>query len=467
MTETTKKEYVFPEGFLWGSSTSGPQSEGSVAGDGKGMNNWDYWYSIAPEKFHSGIGPEKTSTFYTNYKTDIELLQKTGHSVFRPSIQWSRLLPNGTGDVNPEAILFYRDVFQRIIDAGVKPIVNLYHFDLPYALQEKGGWENKETVWAYEEYARTCFEAFGDLVDTWITFNEPIVPVECGYLGELHYPCKVDAKAAVQVAYNTQLASALAVKACHELNPSHKISIVLNLTPAYPRSQSKEDVVAARIAGLFQTKSFLDPSVLGVYPQELVDIIKKHDLTPDYSSEELAIIKENTVDFLGVNYYQPLRVKAPEKTPDPKEPFMPSYYFEHYDMPGKKINPHRGWEIYEQGLYDIAMNIKEDYGNIEWLVTENGMGVEGEEKFKVNGIIQDDYRIDFIKDHLIELHRAISDGANCKGYMLWTFIDCWSWLNAYKNRYGLVELNLETQERIIKKSGYWFKELSLTNRFTR
>ncbi|MGT2772179.1 glycoside hydrolase family 1 protein [Streptococcus marimammalium] len=466
MTEIAKKEYVFPKGFLWGSSTSGPQSEGNVAGDGKGMNNWDYWYSIAPEKFHNGIGPEKTSTFYTNYKTDIELLQKTGHNVFRLSIQWSRIFPNGIDDVNPEAILFYRDVFQRIIDTGVKLIVNLYHFDLPYALQEKGGWENKKTVWAYEQYARTCFDVFGDLVDTWITFNEPIVPVECGYLGELHYPCKVDAKAAVQVAYNTQLASALAIKACHEINPSHSISIVLNLTPAYPRSQSKEDIDAARIAELFQTKSFLDPSVLGVYPQELIDIIKKHDLTPDYTSEELTIIKENTVDFLGVNYYQPLRVKAPEKKPKLTEPFMPSCYFEHYDMPGKKINPHRGWEIYEQGLYDIAMNIKEDYGNIEWLVTENGMGVEGEEKFKVDGVIQDDYRIDFIKDHLIELHHAISDGANCKGYMLWTFIDCWSWLNAYKNRYGLVELNLETQERVIKKSGYWFKELSLTNSFS-
>lgn len=460
-----KKKYQFPEGFLWGSSTSGPQSEGTVAGDGKGMNNWDYWFSIEPERFYNQVGPETTSSFYENYKTDIPLLKETGHMVFRPSIQWSRMFPEGVGEVNPKAIEFYRDVFTRINAEGVKLMVNLYHFDIPYALQEKGGWESKETVYAYEHFARTCFEQFGDLVDTWITFNEPIVPVECGYLNNLHYPCKVDAKAAVQVAYNTQLASALAVKACHETNPEHRITVVLNLTPAYPRSQSPEDVTAARIAELFQTKSFLDPSVLGEYPAELIEIIKKHGLTPEYTQEELQIIKENTVDFLGVNYYQPMRVQARTTPPNDDEPFMPHYYFENYDMPGKKINPHRGWEIYEKGLYDIAMNIKNEYGNIEWLVTENGMGVEGEEKFKVDGMIQDDYRIEFIQDHLIELHRAIEEGANCHGYMLWTFIDCWSWLNSYKNRYGLVELDLATQERTIKKSGHWFKELSTNNGF--
>ncbi len=459
------KHYQFPEGFLWGTSTSGPQSEGRVDGDGKGMNNWDYWFSIAPEKFHNQVGPEITSTFYQNYQEDLALLVATGHTIFRSSIQWSRLIPDGKGEVNPKAVAFYRDVFKKIREKGIKLLVNLYHFDLPYVLQAKGGWENKETVWAYERYARICFETFGDLVDSWITFNEPIVPVECGYLNHLHYPCKVDAKVAVQVAYNTQLASSLAVKACHEVNPADKISIVLNLTPAYPRSQTPEDLKAARIAELFQTKSFLDPSVLGVYPKELVHILEKHGLLPDYSQEELAIIKEHRVDFLGVNYYQPLRVQSPKAKPKDDASFTLDYYAEPYDMPGKKINPHRGWEIYEEGIYDIALLIKKDYGNIEWLVTENGMGVEGEEQFRENGFIQDDYRIAFIKDHLIALHQAIEEGANCKGYMLWTFIDCWSWLNAYKNRYGLVELQLETQERIIKKSGYWFKELSQTNGF--
>ena len=457
--------YQFPKGFYWGSSTSGPQTEGRVEGDGKGDNDWDYWFSTKPHRFHNEIGPGQTSTFYEHYIDDIELLEKTGHNIFRTSIQWSRLIPEGRGAVNPKATAFYRDVFKRIRQKDIRLMINLYHFDLPFALQEDGGWENRTTVDAYVDYARLCFQEFGDLVDDWITFNEPIVPVECGYLYDYHYPNKVDAKAAVQVAYHTQLASSLAVKACHELLPDKKIGIVLNLTPAYPRSSHPADLKAARVAELFQAKSFLEPSVKGVYPRELLDILQKHDLMPTYTDQELLDIKENTVDYLGVNYYQPLRVMAPKYAPNPDAPFLPDYYYEHYDMPGRKINPHRGWEIYEQGIYDIAQNIKEEYGNIEWILTENGMGVEGEEKFAQDGVIQDDYRIDFVKNHLIELHRAIQDGANCKGYLIWTFIDCWSWLNSYKNRYGLVELDLETQERRIKKSGYWFKELRQQNGF--
>ena len=456
----------FPKDFLWGTSTSGPQTEGRFAGDGKGDNLWDYWYQVEPHRFRFQEGPGLTSTFYENWEEDIELLVETGHTAFRTSIQWSRIFPEGRGEVNPVGVAFYRQVFERIKSKGIHLMVNLYHFDLPFALQEQGdGWENKETVYAYRDYARFCFETYGDLVDQWITFNEPIVPVEFGYFYDAHYPHKVDAAAAVKVAYHTQLASSLAVKACHEVDLSYRIGVVLNLTPAYPRSQHPADVKAARIAELFQAKSFLDPSVLGTYPPELVEILRERDLLPEVDPSDLELIKEHTVDFLGVNYYQPMRVSAPRYAPNPESPMLVEQFYEPYVMPGRKINPHRGWEIYEQGLYDIAQNIKENYGNIEWLLTENGMGVEGEEKFRQNGEIQDDYRIDFVKDHLRELHRAIQEGANCKGYLMWTFIDCWSWLNGYKNRYGLVELDLATQERRLKKSGHWFRELSQQNGF--
>ena len=456
----------FPKNFLWGTSTSGPQTEGRFAGDGKGDNLWDYWYQVEPHRFRFQEGPGLTSTFYENWEEDIELLVETGHTAFRTSIQWSRIFPEGRGEVNPVGVAFYRQVFERIKSKGIHLMVNLYHFDLPFALQEQGdGWENKETVYAYRDYARFCFETYWDLVDQWITFNEPIVPVEFGYFYDAHYPHNVDAAAAVKVAYHTQLASSLAVKACHEVDLSYRIGVVLNLTPAYPRSQHPADVKAARIAELFQAKSFLDPSVLGTYPPELVEILRERDLLPEVDPSDLELIKEHTVDFLGVNYYQPMRVSAPRYAPNPDSPMLVEQFYEPYVMPGRKINPHRGWEIYEQGLYDIAQNIKENYGNIEWLLTENGMGVEGEEKFRQNGEIQDDYRIDFVKDHLRELHRAIQEGANCKGYLMWTFIDCWSWLNGYKNRYGLVELDLATQERRLKKSGHWFRELSQQNGF--
>ncbi len=457
----------FPEGFYFGSAISATQSEGSFENDGKGKDIWDEWYRIEPEKFFNEVGPETTTSMYKHYKEDIQLLKQVGHNSFRTSISWARLFPKGYGEINEKAVSYYKDYFKTLKKEGIEPFVNLYHFDMPLALQEIGGWENRDVVKYYQEYAKTCFSLFGDVVKHWFTFNEPIVHVECGYLNQYHYPMKVDAKAAVQVGYHTALASALAIREFKQLNTGGKIGIVLNLTPAYPRSDSEADVKAAQIAEAMQNKSFLDPAVLGVFPKLLIDIVKKHDLMPKYEAEDLNIIKNNTIDLLGVNYYQPVRVKAKEHLVNPEAPFLPSYYFDIHDMPGKKMNPYRGWEIYPKGIYDIAINIKENYGNIEWMITENGMGVENEERFKENGVIQDDYRIEFFKDHLTHLHKGISEGCNCIGYQVWTPIDCWSWLNAYKNRYGLIELDLKTQKRTVKKSGKWFNELLKNNGFER
>ncbi len=455
----------FPDNFYFGSATSATQCEGAYNRDGKGLNIWDLWSNTEPNRFFNGVLSYDTSTFYDNYKEDIKLLKEIGHNSFRTSISWSRLFPNGYGEINKKAVEFYRNVFEELKKNDMEPFVNLYHFDMPASLQEIGGWENYNVTEYYKEYAKTCFELFGDIVKRWFTFNEPIVHVECGYLNCYHYPCKVDPKAAVQVAYHTALASAKAIREYHKLNQGGKIGIVLNLTPAYPRSDNPADVKAARIAELFANKSFLDPSVKGEYDNELIDMIKEHNIMPKYTDEDLNIIKENTVDFLGVNYYQPIRVCARRSMPNPEAPFTPDYYYDNFEMPGRKMNPYRGWEIYPKGIYDIAINIKNNYGNIEWMITENGMGVENEERFKVNGRIEDDYRIDFYKDHLTWLHKGIEEGSNCIGYHVWTGIDNWSWLNAYKNRYGLVELDLKTQKRTIKKSGEWFKELSKNKGF--
>lgn len=179
----------------------------------------------------------------------------------------------------------------------------------------------------------------------------------------------------------------------------------------------------------------------------------------------MAIIAAGKVDLLGINYYQPRRVCARANAVNTEGPFMPEWFFDYYDMPGRKMNPHRGWEIYEKGIYDILTNIRENYGNIPCFISENGMGVENEEKFIVDDQIQDDYRIEFVQDHLKWAHRAIAEGSNCLGYHMWTFIDCWSWSNSYKNRYGFIQLDLKTQSRTIKKSGDWFAEVSKNNGF--
>ncbi len=455
----------FPKNFYWGSATSATQSEGAAHKDGKGENIWDLWYRLEPYKFFNQVGPENTTKRYENYKEDIKLLKQTGHNSFRTSISWSRLIPEGNGEVNQKAVDFYRDYFKSIKDEGITLFVNLFHFDMPVILQEIGGWTNKEVVEYYADYADKAFELFGDLVDRWFTFNEPIVHVEEQYINQNHYPMEVDPKKAVQSGFNSQLASAKAIERFRKHKLDSKIGIVLNLTPAYPRSQNPNDLNAARIADLFQCKSFLDPSIHGEYPRELVEIISQYNLMPEHNEEELAIIKNNTIDFLGVNYYQPLRVKENPYEMKKDAIVMPQNFFIPHIMPGRRINKYRGWEIYPDAVYDIAINIRDNYNNIEWLMTENGMGVENELRFKENGQIQDDYRIEFIKEHLEFLHKGIEAGSNCVGYQVWTFIDCWSWLNAYKNRYGLVELDLETQERTIKKSGEWFKTLAENNGF--
>ncbi|WP_435301218.1 glycoside hydrolase family 1 protein, partial [Dubosiella newyorkensis] len=232
--------------------------------------------------------------------------------------------------------------------------------------------------------------------------------------------------------------------------------------PAYPRSDSKEDLDAAAFADDFFNRSFLDPAVFGTFPKTLIEILKKDNVLWESDEKELEIIKNNTVDFIGVNYYHPKRVKAPEA--DHFENWMPDRYFSDYDMPGKRMNPYRGWEIFPKAIYDIAKNVQDNYGNIKWFISENGMGVEGEEKYrKENGEIEDDYRIEFYEEHLAWLNKAIQEGSNCFGYHAWTPFDCWSWNNAYKNRYGFIAIDLNDQKRTIKKSGYWLKDVADNN----
>ncbi|OTP22783.1 glycoside hydrolase family 1 protein [Enterococcus thailandicus] len=461
-------KYQFPENFWWGSAASGPQTEGRVANDGKGDNIFDYWYAQEPEKFFNEVGPGKTSQVYTKYKEDVQLMKQTGHNSFRTSIQWSRLLPDESGEVNQKAVDFYNSYFDELIENGIEPFVNLYHFDMPMYLQEKGGWLNRETVEAYERYATICFELFGQKIKKWFTHNEPIVPVEAGYLYRWHYPEEANMKHAVQVGYHEALSSALAIKAYHSLDLSGKIGIILNLTPSYPRDENNpEDVKAAKLADAFFNRSFLDPAVKGEFPKELIEVLKGLDLLPEIKEGDKEIIKENTVDILGINYYQPRRIKAKETPIDKALSPMPEDFFDNYEMPGRKMNPYRGWEIYEKGIYDILINVRDNYGNIDCFISENGMGVEDEARFiQEDGMIHDDYRIEFVTDHLKYVHQAIQEGANCLGYHMWTCMDNWSWTNAYKNRYGFISVNLAKDgERTIKKSGHWFKQVSDQNGF--
>ena len=460
---------TFPVDFWWGGATSGPQNEGRF--HKPHVNVFDYHYDTKPEDFFRYVGPDVASDFYHLYESDIALFKDLGFNSLRTSIQWTRLIDDlEEGSLNPEGVAYYNRVIDTLLAAGIRPIINLHHFDLPIELYERyGGWESKHVVELFVKFARRAFECFGDRVTDWMTFNEPMVVVEGQYLYGFHYPMLVDGKKAVQVAYNLQLASAKAIQAYRQINrnPAGRVTIALNLTPAYPASQSEEDLAAAHFANLFVNRLFLDASVKGHFPEELVAILAKDGVLWESTPEELAIIRDNRVDYIGVNYYHPHRVKAPEISPNSLTvDWMPQRYFNDYQMPGRRMNVDKGWEIYPQALYDIAKNLQDNYDNIPWFVSENGIGVSREERYlDQTGIIQDHYRIQFFSEHLYWLNRAMQEGANCIGYHVWTPVDGWSWLNAYKNRYGLISNDIHTQTRTVKKSGWWFKDLTANHGF--
>lgn len=452
----------FPETFLWGSATAGAQIEGNSDVGGKSPTIWDEWYKIEKERFFDKRNVE--NDFYNRYKEDIAIASDTlGFNSLRVQIMWSRLLPDGK-TINEEAVKFYNNMIDELISKKITPIVTLFHFDMPLWAQKIGGWESQEVLKAFAFFAKTAFELFSEKVKMWVTHNEPVVPVEGGYLYDFHYPNIIDMGRAMRVYYNIIISHHLAVKEFRKLNiKDGKIGIVLSIQNAVPRSSSKDDLEAGKMSDWFHWTGFADPMLNGVFNEEFKQKLEETGFWPAdaVKPDHTELIKENGVDFLGVNYYSPGRVKSLSYVPDWNNRVTPAtHFYNYYDMPGKRMNPYRGWEIRPRSVYEILMQVKNDYGNLPTYISENGMGVEGEDKWRrKDGIINDQYRIDFIKEHLYWAHKAMEEGANLFGYHMWTYIDNWSWMNAYKNRYGFIELDLDTKERKPKKSAAWIKDV--------
>ncbi len=457
--------YKFPENFWWGAALSGIQTEGYAKMPNETL--WDIFYREDPYRFYGKLLPKDQCNTYYNYKRDVQLMKDIKLNSIRTSIQWSRLIKNfETYEKNEDAIRFYRNYFTEMKDNGVEPVICLFHFDMPSYIQEKyGGFESKKVSKLYAKYARICFDEFGDIVKNWITFNEPIVPVEGGYLDDFHYPHKRDGKLAIQVAYNTIYAQALAIEEFKKSSCDGKIGSVLNITPIYPRSENKADVQAAKIADEIYNKSFMNPTVLGKFSEDFIELLRRDSALPEYTNEELEIIKMNTIDFIGLNYYVPRRVQARMSPFNEQIGWIPEKYFESYNLPARRINPYRdNNEIYPTALYDIAKRVQNEYNNVSWYLSEIGFAMdlesEGDEE-----IIDDRFRTEILREHLIELHKAIEEGSNCFGVHQWTFIDNWSWLNGYRRRYGFYRLNIDTGEIRIKQHALWFKKCIEENGF--
>ena len=399
-------QYQLPNDFFFGAAMSGPQTEGQWNQGGKLENLWDTWSIQDLGSFYNRVGSYAGNDFMAKYQEDLRILKDLGLDTYRTSIQWSRLL-DADGNLNEEGAAWYHELFRASREAGLEPFVNLYHFDMPTYLFNRGGWESREVVEAYAHYADVAFHEFGQEIKYWFTFNEPIVEPEQRYQEGVWFPQLHDFNRARTVQYHISLAHALAVA---------------NYRRAYDEGAIRADAKIGMI----------------------------NCFTPVYTKENPS------------NSSHPTRVQAPASKVDQ---YGLPHFADEYVWPDAVMNESRGWEIYPQGLYDFGMDCAKNYPDLEWFVSENGIGIMDEYKNRdAEGTIQDDYRVDFVRQHLEWVAKAIAEGAKCRGYHYWAVIDNWSWANAFKNRYGFVEVDLmDGYKRRLKKSAAWLKQVATTH----
>ena len=458
----------FPQNFLWGGALASEQAEGH-GNTNKGLTIWDEYYQTYPSHFYEQIGPKLTSNFFAHYKQDVAMWNQMDINSVRIGISWSRLIPNGN-DISTKGLAYYHKLVNELNHYKIKIFLNLFHFDMPLWAMKKGGWTNKEVIKLFVKYAQVVFKEFGNKVDFFVTMNEPNVPIMGGYLMQFQWPLIVDNKKAFQAGFGTILAHAKTVNLFNKNFRDHikaKIGVVINVNPVIIKdgiNYKKEDQKAAQAYDILHNKAMLYPMVTGKFPGDVISFAKKWNLMPLFTKYDLEQISAMKLDFLGVNFYSPTRVQAPlNKKPN----HIFEQTFSHYRWKGARYNNWRGWEIKPEALYELAIYIKNNFKNIPFYIAENGMGVQNEERFRnhITKEIDDDYRIIFLEEHLKELNKAISEGANCFGYHMWSIMDNWSWRNAYKNRYGFIEVDLKDQSRKFKKSAYWFRQLIEKNGF--
>ena len=455
---------IFPKDFMWGAAMAAEQAEGKGTTK-KGRTKWDLHFEKNPEDFFDGVGPELTSDFLRHYKEDIKQWKEVaGINSIRLGFSWVRLFPDGK-TLNKEAVKVYHDILDELKKCEIKVVMTLFHFDMPEWAIIKGGWADMNTVNKYVDYCNFIFEEYDSKVDMFATMNEPAVPIFAGYLETYHWPKTYDPQLAFNAGNRMILAHARVVNLFNSKKRSAKIGVVINVSPTHPKDKNNaEDVKAAAKFHLIHNLWMLDPMLNGEFPEGLkeafAELGAKEFILTDDEVKEVSKVK---LDFVGTNYYMPSRFKKyeGEEVRTDLEKFATPW-----QDPKARMNVHRGWEIFPEDIYNTAMLIKNRYHNLPFFISENGMGVQNEERFRgSNGEIDDQYRIAFVKEHLEWCHKAIQEGANLFGYHMWAIMDNWSWGNAYKNRYGFFEVDLKTQERKPKASAHWYKKAIDENGF--
>ena len=437
----------FPDDFLWGASTSAYQIEGSPLADGAGPSIWQR-FSHSPGLTANGETGDVACDHYHRWAEDVELMRELGLNAYRFSVSWSRILPAGTGRVNPKGLAFYERLVDALLAAGIAPNVTLYHWDLPAALDDRGGWLNPDIAHWFADYAAVVFRALDDRVGMWATLNEPWVVTDGGYLHGLLAPGHRNVFEAPLATHNLMRAHAAGVRA-YRAEGRHRIGLVVNLEPKYPASQSPEDLAATKRAEAYMNRQYLDPALRSRYPEEMREIFG--EAWPDIPDTDLRELSP-PIDFLGINYY----TRSVSRHDPAALPVRASGVRQRHHA-----HTETGWEVYPQGLTDVLVWVKERYGDIPLYITENGAAFY-DPPHAIDGRIDDPLRVWYYREHLRAVRRAMDRGVDVRGYYAWSLLDNFEWSHGYSKRFGLVHVDYETLARTPKASARFYGEVIRT-----
>lgn len=440
----------FPKEMKWGVATAAYQIEGAATEGGRGPSIWDT-FSKTPGKVINGDNGDIACDSYHRYEEDVKLMKELGVDTYRFSVSWPRIFPEGVGKVNREGLDYYHRLVDCLLENGIEPMCTLYHWDLPQALQDQGGWGNRETIDAFVAYAELMFKEFGDKIKQWLTINEPwCVSFLSNYIG-VHAPGNKDLQLATQISHHLLVAHGKAVQKFRELGVQGEIGFAPNTTWLEPYSTKQEDIDACNREIGWYVEWFMDPVFKGTYPDFMVEWFKKKGVELEIQEGDMESINQ-PIDFLGINYYTGhiARYKENEGLLD----------WEFVEMNYDRTDI--GWPIFPEGFYKVLMRIKENYGDVPIYITENGSCYNDEPE---NGIVQDDGRISYLEQHLTALSRAIKSGVPVKGYITWSLLDNFEWAEGYTMRFGIVHVNYRTLKRTPKESYYWLQQTIANNWF--
>lgn len=441
---TTESIRRFPANFLWGCATSAYQIEGSPLADGAGPNVWQR-FCHTPGRVVNDENGDFACDHYRRYASDVDLMQRLGLQAYRFSIAWSRIFPHGTGQVNAAGLGFYDRLVDRLLSKGIQPMATLFHWDLPAALDDRGGWLNRDSAQWFAEYADVVFRRLDDRVKLWATLNEPWVVTDGGYLHGTLAPGHRNRFEAPIATHHLLLAHGAAVQA-YRATGKHEIGLVVNIEPKYAASEAAADQAATRRADAYMNRQYIEPALLGRYPEELREIFG--EAWPDWPDSDMVLIRQ-PIDFVGLNYYtRNVTCHEPDSWPlragSVRQP-----HATHTEM---------GWEVFPQGLTDTLLWLKNRYGNPPLYITENGAAfydppqVDGE-------TLEDPLRVDYMRRHVRAVHDAIAQGADVRGYFAWSMLDNFEWALGYSKRFGIIHVDYVTQKRTPKASARLYSQI--------